>query len=246
MVRLSRESSGGGRASKVSIPKYALDPDLWYSGGRVTVHCWVLLWRNGLMWDGIRNGLDMELPEAILVGKGRGPFTVGMTWRKTQNKSRFRPDNDALIKCIYQWRSDDLKLFKLEENWQRQCEWVLVSIRYRYVIMSWFREISSKWCQFFCTNTIIPRQKKRVLQDDVKEGPTSAMRRSFNRSTRSSLVMWLNCSELNQKRFSSPEANNSFPKRQKPLQNLCARWKLSPFLTGTSKCMWKYVDGISS
>lgn len=64
----------------------------------------------------------MELPEAILVGKGRGPFTVGMTWRKTQNKSRFRPDNDALIKCIYQWRSDDLKLFKLEENWQRQCE----------------------------------------------------------------------------------------------------------------------------
>lgn len=86
MVRLSRESSGAGRASKVSIPKYALDPDLWYSGGRVTVHCWALLWRKGLMWDGIRNGLDMELPEAILVGKGRGPFTVGITWRKRQTK----------------------------------------------------------------------------------------------------------------------------------------------------------------
>lgn len=85
MVRLSRESSGGWRASNVSIPKYALDPDLWYSGGRVTVH-WVLLWRKGLMWDGIRNGLDMELPEAILVGKGRGPFTVGITWRKRQTK----------------------------------------------------------------------------------------------------------------------------------------------------------------
>ena len=105
MVRLSRESSGGGRASKVSIPKYVLDPDLWYSGGRVTVHCCVLLWRNGLMWDGIRNGLDMELPEAILVGKGRGPFTVGMTWRKTQNKWHFRPDIDTLIRCIHQWPS---------------------------------------------------------------------------------------------------------------------------------------------
>ena len=102
MVSVSRESSGGGRASKVSISKYVLVPDLWYSGGRVTVHCW----RNGLMWDGIRNGLDMELPEAILMGRGRGPFTVGITWRNGKTRmetaqSRLSPDVDTLILLIW-------------------------------------------------------------------------------------------------------------------------------------------------
>lgn len=86
MLSLSRESSDGVRPSKVSIPKYVLEPDLWYRGGRFTVHCWELLWRNVFMCEGIRNGIDMELPEAILVGKGRGPFTVGITWRKRQTK----------------------------------------------------------------------------------------------------------------------------------------------------------------
>lgn len=100
-MRLSRESKGGVRVSKVSIPKYALDPDLWYSGGRFTVHCWTLLWRYGLMCDGIRNGLDMELPEAILVGRGRGPFTVGIPWRRAQTQvtplSRFIPHWDPAV-----------------------------------------------------------------------------------------------------------------------------------------------------
>lgn len=78
MERLSSESSGDANESKLSKPKeYPLDPGLLYSGGRFTVHeCGI--WRNGLIEDGIRNGLGMELPEAILVGKGIEPFTVGM------------------------------------------------------------------------------------------------------------------------------------------------------------------------
>lgn len=64
----------------MSIPKYVLDPDLLYRGGRVTVHCWLLRCRNGFTGSrvGIKNGLDIELLEEILVGKGRGPFIVGI------------------------------------------------------------------------------------------------------------------------------------------------------------------------
>lgn len=70
------------------MPKYALDPDLWYSGGRVTVHSWAPPCRNGLMCDGMRKGLDKGLPEAMLVGRGRGPFMVGMTWGGGGDKRR--------------------------------------------------------------------------------------------------------------------------------------------------------------